>query len=175
MPFVRPREENRSVSLSADRQVFARETGRAREEEGGDGQGGLTGVAVPVKILRGLAVALVVDAQLLLGGAVGEGDVVVGDVVEEVDLVLWQQQGGGDGVHGRIAPALVEEAAVPVERGEVVNVGFAAQPVEVADFKVGPLVVISFSFVILVLMNEREGINRREWDPGGRRTKWQWL
>lgn len=78
-------------------------------------------------------------AQLLARGAVGEGDVVVGDVVEEVELVLLQHQAGGDGVHGRVAPTLVEEAAVLVERLEVVGVGGRAQPVQAANLEVGPL------------------------------------
>ena len=45
----------------------------------------------------------------------------------------------GDGVHGGVAPALVKEPAVLVELREVVDVGFGAQPVEVADFEIGPL------------------------------------
>ena len=59
----------------------------------------------------------------LVGGTVGEGHVVVGDVVEEVDLVFGKHEGGGDGVDGGVAPALVEEAAVLVKGGEIVDVG----------------------------------------------------
>lgn len=40
---------------------------------------------------------------------------------------------------GGIAPALVKEAAVAVERFEEVEVGLRAQPVEVSDLEVGPL------------------------------------
>lgn len=83
--------------------------------------------------------ALVVHSVLLTGGAVGEGDVVVGNVVEEVDFLLLEGEAGSDGVDGSIAPALVEETAVLVEGFEVVDVGGAAEPVEVADFEVGPL------------------------------------
>lgn len=111
---------------------------RARSKESAGGTA-LTGIAVPVEVVLGVAVALQVEARLLARRAVGEGDVVVGDVVEEVDLVLLEHQAGGDGVHGRVAPALVEEAAVAVEVVEVVDVGPAAQPVEVADLEVGPL------------------------------------
>jgi hypothetical protein len=70
---------------------------------------------------------------------VGEGNVVVGNVVEEVDFLLLECQAGCDGVDGGISPALVEETAVLVEGVEVVEVGGAAEPVEVADFEVGPL------------------------------------
>jgi len=84
-------------------------------------------------------VALVVHSVLLAGGAVGEGDVVVGNVVEEVDLLLLEREAGCDGMHGCVSPALIEETAVLVEGLEVVNVGGAAEPVEVADFEIGPL------------------------------------
>jgi hypothetical protein len=56
-------------------------------------------------------VAPPLEAQSLAGGAVGEGHVVVGDLVEEVDLVAREQEACGDGVNGGVAPALVEEAA----------------------------------------------------------------
>ena len=75
-------------------------------------------------------------------GAVGEWDVVVGNVVEEMHFFLLQEQGGGNGVDRSIAPSLIEESTVMVERVEVVEVGFGPQPVEVADFKVGPLAEI---------------------------------
>lgn len=63
----------------------------------------------------------------------------IANVIEKVDGVAWQQQGGGDGVHGGIAPALVEEAAGLVEMVEEVEIGLGAQPGEAANLKVGPL------------------------------------
>lgn len=69
----------------------------------------------------------------------GKGDVVVGNVVEEVNLLLLERQTGGNRVDGSVAPALVEETAVLVEGVKVVDVCGATQPVEVADFEVGPL------------------------------------
>lgn len=72
-----------------------------------------------------------------------EGDVVVGDIVEEVDLVLLQQEGSGDGVHGSISPPLVEESTVLIKRFEKVNVCLRTQPIQVANLKVGPLLKIS--------------------------------
>lgn len=50
----------------------------------------------------------------------GEGDVVIGNVLEEVDFFFFEQKAGGDGVHGGVAPSLVEEAAVFVELVEIV-------------------------------------------------------
>lgn len=43
-----------------------------------------------------------------------EGDMVVRDIVEEVNLFLHEQETGGDGVDGSIPPPFVEEAAVSV-------------------------------------------------------------
>lgn len=124
---------------SARRKTAARTApGKSKHER-------LTGIPIPVEVLAGLAVTLVVEAELRLRRAVCKGDVVVGNVVEEVDLVLWKQQAGGNRVHGRVAPALVEEAAIAVERGKEVDVGVAAQPVEVANLKVGPLWTVSES------------------------------
>lgn len=64
-----------------------------------------------------------VETNLLASGAVGEGNVVVGDIVEEVNLVLRQHETGGDGVHRRVTPTLVEETTILVEGLEVVDVG----------------------------------------------------
>ena len=82
---------------------------------------------------------LVVQSVLLAGRAVGEGNVVVGNVVEEVNLLLLEGKTSSDRVNGSITPALVEETTVPVELLKVVEVGRAAEPVEVSDFEVGPL------------------------------------
>lgn len=83
--------------------------------------------------------ALVVHSVLFTSRAVGEGNVVVGNVVEEVNLLLFQGQTGCDGVNGGVSPAFVEETAILVESLKVVEVSGAAEPVEVADFEVGPL------------------------------------
>ncbi len=103
----------------------------------------LTRIALPVKVVVGVAVALERRAHLLARRAVGEGHVVVGDVVEEVDLLLVQHQGRRDRVHGRVAPPLVEEAAVAVQALKVVDVSLGAEPVEIADLEIGPLKGVS--------------------------------
>jgi hypothetical protein len=81
-------------------------------------------------------VALVIHSVLFARRAVGEGNVVVGNVVEKVEFFFLERQTGCDGVDGSISPALVEETAVLVESLKVVEVGGATEPVEVTDFKV---------------------------------------
>ena len=63
----------------------------------------------------------------------------VGDFIEEMDLLFLEEQGGCDGVNRRVAPALVEEAAFAVQVCEEIDVGLGAEPREGADFEVRPL------------------------------------
>jgi len=105
--------------------------------------GRLTGVSLPVKVVLGVTVAPQLRPQILARRAVRERHVVVGNVVEKVDLVLLQHEASGDGVNRRVAPALVEEAAILVQRVEVVGVGLGPQPVQAANLKVGPLRAVS--------------------------------
>ena len=86
----------------------------------------------------------ILQPHLLVRWTVREGHVPVADVVEEVDLVAVEQQACPDRVHGRVSPPLIEEPAVFVERVEEVDVGLRPQPVEVADFEVGPLKKYSY-------------------------------
>jgi hypothetical protein len=81
-------------------------------------------------------VALVVETVLLAGRTVGEGNVVVCNVVEEMDLLLLQHQRRGQRMDRRIAPTLVEETTGVVEGLEVVDVLLGAEPVQVADLEV---------------------------------------
>lgn len=82
-----------------------------------------------------------IQSRLLTGWAVGEGNVVVSNLVPEMDLFFLEQYAGRDGVDWCVAPSLIEETAIPVERLEVVKVLFGPQPVQASDFKVGPLPV----------------------------------
>lgn len=68
-----------------------------------------------------------------------EWHVVVGNIVEEVDLLLLQEKTSGNRVDRSITPSLVEETTVLVEGLKEVNVGLGSQPVQVADLEVGPL------------------------------------
>lgn len=87
--------------------------------------------------------ALQVGSDLVARRAMREGDVVVGNVVEEMDLVLLQHKGGSDGVHGSIAPSLIEKSTVLVKALEEIDVCLRTQPIKVADLEVGPLIVVS--------------------------------
>lgn len=80
--------------------------------------------------------ALQVQPQLLTGRTVRERNVVVGNVVEEMDLLLGQQDPGGDRVDGGVAPALVEETAILVQRAEVIDILVGPQPVQAANLEV---------------------------------------
>lgn len=68
-----------------------------------------------------------------------EGNVVVGDVVEEVDLILFEKETCSDRVDGSISPPLVEKPTVFVETVEEVDVRLRSEPVEVADLEIRPL------------------------------------
>jgi hypothetical protein len=69
----------------------------------------------------------------------GKWYVVVSDIIKEVYLLLLQEQAGGNRVDGSITPTFVEESSIPVERLEVVDVCLRSQPIEIANFEVGPL------------------------------------
>lgn len=88
----------------------------------------LTGVPLPVKVVLGVAVTSQVKTALLIRRAVSEGNVPVGDVVKEVNLILLEHEARGDGMHWSIAPSLVEEAAIAVEGLEEVDVLLGPEP-----------------------------------------------
>lgn len=118
----------------------------------------LTRVALPVKVLLGVAVAAEVKTLLLTSGAVSEGNVVVGDVVEEVNLLLLEEKTSSDGVDGSITPSLVEETTVLVERLKEVEVRLASEPRQATNLKVGPLKRVSLPMKTFeTLENSRSG------------------
>lgn len=80
-----------------------------------------------------------IQSCLLTCWAVGEGNMIVGDFVPEVDLVLGKQDAGSDGVDGCVTPSFVEETALAVESLEVVEVLLGPEPGQTSDFKVRPL------------------------------------
>lgn len=69
-----------------------------------------------------------------------EGDMIVAKVVEEMNLIPWQEKCSSNGVYRSVAPTFVEKATLLVEESEVVDVGLGSQPVEIADFEIRPLV-----------------------------------
>lgn len=78
------------------------------------------------------------DASLTFGtvGAIEEGNVLVADVPEPMDLALILEQAKSNAMNGRVAPALVEEATGAIEVIEVVAVLLAAPEAQVADLEV---------------------------------------
>lgn len=80
--------------------------------------------------------ALQIQSRLLVRWAMGEGDVVVSNLIPELDLFLLQQQSGGDGVDGCVAPSFIEEATVLIERAEIVDVLLGPQPIQTSNLKV---------------------------------------
>lgn len=80
-----------------------------------------------------------IEPRLLSSRAMCEGDMPVGNVVEEVNLALVEHEACRNGVDRRISPALVEETTILVQGLEVINVLLAAQPLQAANLKVGPL------------------------------------
>ena len=99
----------------------------------------LTRIALPVKVVLRVAGTLKIEALLLASGAVSEGNMEVGNIVEEVNLALVKQQTRGDGVDGGITPTFVEETTVLVKGLEEIDVGLATEPLQTADLEVGPL------------------------------------
>lgn len=68
-----------------------------------------------------------------------EGHVVVGDVVEKVDVLFLQEKAGCDGVNRCVAPPFIEEAAIVIETLKEINISLRTEPIEVSNFKVRPL------------------------------------
>ena len=80
--------------------------------------------------------ALLVNAHLFLRGTVGKWDVIISNVLEEMDLVIYQGESRSQRVDRSITPALVEEATVPIEYIEKVEVLVGSEPVQISDLEV---------------------------------------
>ena len=79
--------------------------------------------------------ALEFRSQILACRAMSEGNMIVSYVVEEFDLGLVQQEPGTNGVNRSVAPSLVEESTVFVERFEEVDVRFRSEPLQDCLFR----------------------------------------
>jgi hypothetical protein len=69
--------------------------------------------------------------------------VVVSNVVEEVYLLLLEEKSSCNGVNRCVTPTLIEKSTILVKGFEVVGIGLGSEPVEVADFEIRPLLVVS--------------------------------
>jgi hypothetical protein len=107
-------------------------------------------ITLPVKVVIGVAVATKVQSSLLIGRAVSERNVVIGNILEKVNLLLLEEKTSSDRVDGRITPSLVEETTILVKRLKEIEVRLAAKPGQATNFKVGPemaLVVVLAAIV----------------------------
>ena len=98
-----------------------------------------TRVSLPIKVVLRIAVAFEFESQILSSRTMCKWDMVISNVVEEVNLVLSQKKTGSNRVNGCIAPPLIEEATISVERVEEVNVSLRPEEVKVANLEVRPL------------------------------------
>lgn len=76
---------------------------------------------------------------LFTGRAVCKGNVVITNLIEEMDFLLFEEESGRNRVNGSVAPSLIEKATVLIERVEIFEVRVRSQPVQAANLKVGPL------------------------------------
>lgn len=79
-------------------------------------------MSLPVKIILRLASTPQVKFSLVTSWAMREGDVVVPDWVEEVNFLLLQKKGRGDGMHRCVAPSFVKETTISVEDFKVIQI-----------------------------------------------------
>jgi hypothetical protein len=70
---------------------------------------------------------------------------VVGNILEEVNLLLLEKKTSSNRVDRSITPSLVEETTILIERLEEIEVRLAAEPGQATDLKVGPLETVSFA------------------------------
>lgn len=99
----------------------------------------LTRITLPVKIVARIAVAFQIQPRLFTRRAVGEWNVIVSNLVEEVDIRPVEKKSGRNGMNRSIPPSLIEKATIFVERSEVVDIRIGPQPLQTPNFKVGPL------------------------------------
>jgi hypothetical protein len=95
-------------------------------------------VTLPVKVVIRVAVATEIQTSLLISGAMSERNVIVGDILEEVNLLLLKEKTSSDRMDRSITPSLVEETTVLVKRLEEIEVRLASEPGQATNLKVGP-------------------------------------
>jgi hypothetical protein len=68
--------------------------------------------------------AFQVQPRLLSSWAMGEGYMIIGYVIEEVDLLFLEEKASRNGVDWCIAPSFIKESAVLVQGFKEVSVSF---------------------------------------------------
>jgi hypothetical protein len=84
---------------------------------------GRAAVPLPVEIVGRITVATQFEPEVFASGTMRERDVIVCDVVEKVNVLFRQKEGGGDRVDGSISPSFVKETPVLVQSLEIIEVG----------------------------------------------------
>jgi hypothetical protein len=82
---------------------------------------------------------LVLKSCLLAGRAVRKGNMVVGDIIEEMDFFLLEEDASRNGMDRSISPTFIEESTILIERFKVVHVSLRPEPGQAANFEIGPL------------------------------------
>jgi hypothetical protein len=80
----------------------------------------LTAVSFPVKIVLRLAMTLQIHPVLFSRRTVREWYVIICNVVEKVEFLLLEHQGGCNAVHWSITPTFIKETAGMIEMVKVV-------------------------------------------------------
>jgi hypothetical protein len=86
-------------------------------------------------------------------------NMVVADILEPVDLGRILKQPQCNTVHGRIAPALVEEPARAIEMVEVVLIRLAAPEIEIRNLKVTPEMASAVAMCLFVVVGSRFAVD----------------
>jgi hypothetical protein len=63
-------------------------------------------------------------------------DVIISNIVEKVNLFLFQEKTSRDRVNWGITPAFIEESAILIKRFEVIYVCFRSEPIQISDFEI---------------------------------------
>lgn len=93
-----------------------------------------------VKGITGVAVASTRVVIVLVLGAVCPRMMGIANVVKVMDLLFIQEERGSNGMNGRVAPSLIEEATGAIEVVEVVEIALRAPEAKIANLKVAPKV-----------------------------------
>jgi len=83
--------------------------------------------------------AFQVQPQLLSSWTMGEGYMIIGYVIEEVDFLFLEEEASRNGVDWCITPSFIKESAVLVKGFKEISVGLRPEPIEIANFEVRPL------------------------------------
>ena len=73
----------------------------------------------------------------------------VANFIKEVDLLFFEHESGCYRVNRSITPSLIEEAAISIQRSEIIDICRRPQPVKATDFEIGPLKIVSISIHFL--------------------------